>query len=554
MQTSKFMSLMLGLSMGLLTFAGCSGGNSPKSCSVTTNCDKGTICVDGTCASVNCTTSADCTSGICDTAAGVCTPRECTLDTDCNDSTLFCNNGICETKTITPDNSLDAQVTDAPAADGDVTVDNGAPVPGDDCKVCTGDTDCSDGYQCISLSSGKACLKKCENNGDCVSGYICYAASTAGKNCVPPSYKCVECATKGCPDGKVCDLSGGTCVDKVPLCGPCTVDWECGSGNRCYRNDLKSKGICVPECKTNADCPQPQDKYACKADTEGTMICQPSDLGVCCPADKPVMLEDGTCVQCASATDCKTDEACDPTTHTCNASGCPQGQHQCASDNQCHQCCQDTDCTSPQTCQNNKCVGDDPCGGCSDASYPYCVQYQGNSVCAACSPDVADSCKTGCVCDPNNFTCLKQDGTLCIDGGPQTCGCTADTDCVDPNGTLTLKCSSAGFCYDPAGSCDGTAACCDSASGSTCFDVMSLLMGGMGGGLPGMPSMFPACTCDAGDGSGAKCPDGITCTPLSMACVLPLIGQMLCPGGSLPPTAPSGVCADLSNLLGGGGI
>jgi len=83
---------------------------------------------------------------------------------------------------------------------------------------------------------------------------------------------------------------------------------------------------------------------------------------------------------------------------------------------------------------------------------------------------------------------------------------------------------------------------------------MSLLMGGLGGGLPNMPAMFPACTCDGGDGSGAKCPDDITCTPLSMACAIPFINTMLCPGGSLPPTAPSGVCADLSNLLGGGGI
>lgn len=559
MRTKTFVGLILGLSTSLLLFAGCGGGTSARTCAATKDCSKDTICVSSSCKAVKCTTTADCVSGICDTATGLCTPKECTLDTDCKGSGMYCDNGICQTKVLNPETSQDAQTGDVPAIDGESVTETTAPVAGDDCKVCTSDADCSDGYDCIPLSAGKSCLKKCKNNGDCISGYICYAASTAGKNCVPPSYKCVKCATEGCPTGKVCNLSGGTCVDKVALCGPCTMDWECGIGSRCYRKDLKSKGICVPECKTVADCPQPQDKYACKADTSGTTMCQPSDMGVCCPSDKPHKLKDGTCVACTSATDCKTGEVCDSTTHTCSSSGCSTGQKLCTDDKKCHQCCEDTDCTSPQTCSSHKCIGKDACGGCTDKAYPYCVQYQGNPVCAACDPNVASSCKNNCTCDPNSFTCLNQDGSVCNGPGPQKCVCKSDTDCVDPSGKSTFKCSasgSSGFCYDPAGSCDGQNSCCDAGSGSKCFDLTSLLFGGLGGGGGGFPipgggggggTMMGVCSCD----NGAKCPGGVTCFPLGTLCKIPFIGTIICPGGSLPAKAPKSICKDPSSLLGG---
>jgi len=592
MRIKVFAGFVFGLSMTALLFAGCSGGGTTaKSCSVTADCDKGTICVNSSCSEVKCTTIADCESGVCDTIAGVCSPKECSVDPDCNDSSLYCDGGICRTKVLSPDASQDVA---NPDISGESVTDNGGPVvQGDDCKECASAADCSDGYDCVALSTGKACLKKCTSNGECVSGYICYAASTAGKNCVPPSYKCVKCATEGCPDGKVCDLSGGTCVDKIASCGPCNLDWECGIGNRCYRKDMNSKGICVPECKTVADCPQPQDKYTCQADAQGTMMCQPTSLGVCCPPEKPAMLADGTCVECATSADCTNGGTCDTTTHTCGSAGCTTGQKMCSDDNQCHQCCEkadcpatqdciqhqctdsgctnpgekmcsddnachqccdNADCTGGKTCQDHACVNTgDPCGGCSDPNYPYCVEYQGNPVCAACDPSDASSCKSPCLCDPNSFSCLNQDGSVCGGtGGPQKCGCTSDTDCVDASGQGTFKCAPEGYCYDPSGSCDGTNSCCDASSGSKCFDLMSLLFGGMGG-IPGMPqggTMMGVCGCD----NGAKCPGGTPCFPLSTLCAMPLIGQMMCPGGSLPPNSPQNICKDPMSLLGGSGI
>ncbi len=572
MRVSKISGLILSLATGLLILAGCGGGSSSGgSCTTDKDCNKGNICVSNTCQAVKCSTTADCPSGVCDPQTGTCTPRECTLDKDCGGANMYCDNGLCKPKTV----GGDIVVTDLPQgdvqADGTTTDTGGPVVKGDDCKKCDSNADCSDGYDCITLSAGgKFCLKKCKTAGDCISGYVCYAASTSGKNCVPPSYKCVECATKGCPSGKVCDLSNGSCKDKVATCQPCSLDWECGIGNRCYRKDPNAKGVCMPECKSASDCPQPQAKFKCQANQDGVQMCQPVDMGACCPADKPHMLPDGTCAQCANAGDCPNGQVCDEKTHTCSSSGCPTGQKLCSDDNQCHQCCEKADCASGQDCKNHTCVGggQDQCNGaCTDPNYKYCVNYQGNWTCAACDPNDSSSCPTGCTCSPTSFNCLNPDGSMCGQKGgtnPAQCKCSADTDCVDPNGQNQLKCTGgqSGYCYDPNGSCDGQNTCCDAASGSKCFDMMSLLLGGLtggGGGIPGLPggggggtpgAMMGVCSCD----NGAKCPGGITCFPLSTICALPMIGSTICPGGQLPPNAPKNICKDPSTLLSGLGI
>ncbi len=411
-----------------------------------------------------------------------------------------------------------------------------------DCQACETDKDCATGYHCVRIGSGKACLKGCEYRGDCLSGYICYAVSTEFKACVPPSYKCVECAVKGCPDGKVCDLGNGDCKARVPVCGPCMLDWECGMGHRCYHKDMDSPGICTPECKTGADCPQPQDRYTC-VPSEGVQICIPDDLDVCCPSDKPHML-DRTCVQCISSADCDNGDICNPQTHTCSPNGCPTSQKLCEDDNQCHQCCQDSDCPNSY-CVHHNCYAPPPCD-CPDPNFPYCVNYQGNWTCAACDPDEPDSCPAPCQCDPNSFVCLTSDGYVC---GPCCClGCNSDNDCVNSYGKK-LKCSDRGFCYDPAGFCDDDAACCDEPSGSKCFDIMYSLFGGMGG-LPGLPDErggMGVCSCDY----GAQCPDGLKCYELDEICAMPVIGDLACPDGKLPDNAPRRICKDPKTLING---
>ena len=58
---------------------------------------------------------------------------------------------------------------------------------------------------------------------------------------------------------------------------------------------------------------------------------------------------------------------------------------------------------------------------------------------------------------------------------------------------------------------DGMYSCCP--AGEVCFDLMSLLMGGGMGGMPGMPEemgvLFGYCSCNKG-----TCLGGGTCTPL----------------------------------------
>ena len=105
-----------------------------------------------------------------------------------------------------------------------------------------------------------------------------------------------------------------------------------------------------------------------------------------------------------------------------------------------------------------------------------------------------------------------------------------------------------GFCYDPAGTCDGTTACC--APGQTCFDLMSILMGGLGGtGLPsggGTPALT-ACSCS----TAADCLGGEMCNPSSAICAIPLIGLTVCPTGTPPSSMPASLCYDFTKLLAG---
>ena len=561
----KKVGLTLGMLLGgfLLILSGCGGGSSPQKCSTTADCSRDFVCQDGVCSSVDCTSTADCPTGsICDTETGKCTAQECTTDQDCNDQSKYCDNGLCKVRTI---NTSDVSDGDSTSDASNDTGNNNTVKQGNDCKPCQNKAECGEGYDCIPLSSGSACLRPCQSAGDCPSGYICYAASSTGKSCVPPSYKCVECAYKGCPQGKTCNLSTGDCVDVKPVCGSCVLDWECGPDARCYHKDMSTKGVCMPLCNDNSQCPDPKDKYTCGVDSNlGVKICQPASLDVCCPSDKPHMLQDGTCVQCVTAKDCPNNQACDPATHTCSSSGCPTGQKVCPDDQKCHECCEDSDCQPGEKCDQHICIGgpggcndSTPCGGCNDPNYPCCVQYQGNWMCAACDPKAKNSCPTGCHCDPNSFSCVDQNNMICGsgNGGGGSCSCTKDSDCQNPNNpNQQLKCSSKGFCYDPKGKCDGVHACCDTSTNSQCYDLMGLLMGGMGGGLGSLPlpgggggMMMGACTCDP----PAQCPDGVQCFPLSLACSIPFLGQMICPGGNLPPNAPQNVCVNVSNLLGG---
>jgi hypothetical protein len=570
------MKKLAGVGFALLAtvaLAACSSGGGEPSCKADTECGRYKVCNAQklVCETRPCTSSADCGTidQVCvpllDGSGKVCTHTECVPGVvDCTDGKV-CVNNLCETPTgeeVIPDVIEDKQQTEG-------TVEETTPEtivgPGDDCTPCTGATDCPEGYACSAVGSGKFCLKNCATAAECKGGYVCYPVSTAGKQCLPMSYACVECAYKGCDAGKCCDLVSGQCNECKGECGKCTYDFECGDGSRCYKKAQATTGVCVPEC-AGGTCAA-TDKFTCGANADGVKICTPIDDSKCqpCPPGQ-VLLGDGkTCAECKNDAECMAKDPskpkCDLTTYTCGTKTCTAPTKLC-SDNNCHTCCADGDCTGQGTgkCVNFACEGvQTECekAGIDCSTNPYyqaCCVINGSPQCCGCN-DLAD-----CVKQYPDQTC-ECSSNMCIDSATsQSCGdiggtcaatCTTDADCPPPaSGTGTLSCHAKGFCYDPAGSCDNAAACC--MPGQTCFDMMSLLFGGMGGGIPGMPGggmpmLMASCSCT----TAADCLGTATCTPLSAVCIIPLIGTMFCPGGAPPATAPASVCFDISKLLGG---
>jgi hypothetical protein len=195
-----------------------------------------------------------------------------------------------------------------------------------DCRPCEGTPDCDEGYTCGAVGPGKFCLRDCTANSECKGGYVCYPVSTAGKQCLPMSYNCVECAYKGCDEGKTCDLVTGYCVGTVIECGKCTYDFECGDGSRCFKKDGGITGRCTPECPDGV-CPKP-DEFTCTKNADGIAVCDPGDYG-CCPCQAKewcLHVGDGKSNPCACLNDavCATvspaNPICSPTTHVCVAS------------------------------------------------------------------------------------------------------------------------------------------------------------------------------------------------------------------------------------------
>lgn len=538
----------------------CGGGGtkgSPTPCTDDSNCQRGYVCKDGFCQKVECTDASECGSAdrICVTIPGpgfdpnkkYCTKIECNAQVPCPDG-QDCVDGLCLPKV----GSDVSDVPDIPAVEAFDTLDQGPPpTPQDDCKPCQGQGDCAAGFTCAPVAGSKYCLRECNNDGDCKGGYICYQVVSPGpKNCLPVAYQCKGCAYEGCDPGKCCDLMSGDCKDCLDECGKCIYDFECKQGYRCYRPSGKPTGNCVAEC-ANAACPDPA-KFSCGDNGKGVMVCIPKDDKVCeaCPADKPYTLPDGTCVQCLNTTHCSQGQVCDQTTHQCRDAECSSGTYKCA-DGICHQCCEDAHCVglpgATGKCVNYKCEGaQDPCGGTCADPYPVCANVGGIWQCVQCAVD-ADCKIPNCKCS-NNLCVDASTGAVCQTGAQCGVECASDEDCPPGQSGEVLKCNTTyRTCYKPGGGCDGVSACC--APGQQCFDLLGLLFGGGIGfpGMPGMPMAFGYCSCN----TQQDCLGGEPCTPMALVCALPLVGQIICPSGQLPPTVPQNMCFDISNLLGG---
>lgn len=191
------------------------------------------------------------------------------------------------------------------------------------CASCNSDDDCGCGAGvCWPYRPGTFCLLDCGEAMDCPSGYVC---SNQGL-CTPLGGKCGGCvAPDGCGQGQTCDFESGACIEKVPVCGTCTFDYECGFDNRCWP-DGEGGAFCAPECdKSTFSCPL---SSGCEMrDGDGALVCVFTGQECCyglgcdtctCVEPAPICLEDGGCAQCLSEFDCPPGKpVCELTTHTC---------------------------------------------------------------------------------------------------------------------------------------------------------------------------------------------------------------------------------------------
>jgi len=405
----KFGKLVLAMALAGATIAlGCGSGSTAAKCSGDTECVRGEICLSGKCAVRECDNSASCLGDeVCvaipgkDSAVKYCTARECnSTDMPCADAGKECQNGLCIATTTT-------DVPDATGTDTNTQSETTTTTTDDSCKTCETTDDCAANHLCsaVGSSGAKACLKTCEANSDCKSGYVCFQVTSEAKQCVPISYKCVDCAYEGCPVGETCDLVNGGCDPIVATCEKCTKDYQCGVGNRCYKKSGTTVGVCVAECGTTG-CTNVTD-FSCGANDSGVSICIPRNEDDCspCPAATPNATADGTCVECVNSTQCTSPKTCNTTTNKCETvNTCTAPTAKKCSDDKCHQCCEAADCVGlvtagTEACTDYVCVGSDLCGGCVDPT-PKCVEIGGNYMCGTCEKDsdCTDAGMTGCTC------------------------------------------------------------------------------------------------------------------------------------------------------------
>lgn len=551
-----------------------SGSDGGKKCTDHTDCDQGTVCVGGSCAEVECTKHSECPSEFCAPAGVVagkadkqfCSPLECTTAAECIALGLgdTCNQyKQCVGGTPEPD----AQPQDG--IDDDATIPPDVVTPGEQitsCIACKTDAECALG-SCHPLEAGTYCFEDCTTNDDCPTGWLCFSLTANGKQCVPMKMGCgANCLITPCGNGQVCNQDTGECQAAKTECGGCQQDWECPTGYRC--NQMGK--YCAPECGAADLCPanstcQEVNNIKVKVCVSGCAPCCYGDACQCgepCPLDKPYRNSNDECVECLNDTHC--------TNGTCSSLGVCQGTNTCPPEKPkldngvCVECTIDADCAPKGagfTCKNKKCSdGNEPpeCSYCVDP-YPACVQINEIWSCVGCKTD--GDCPVGWVCDASLFAC--SDPTLPPDDGEHTpCNqCSSDAECTSSKG-LTLKCDTAyKCCYDPAGgACDKVEVNCE--GGLPCKSLLDLLGGGMGGGLPGMPmptdGMGGSCGCTNPTSDlmallpclMGGCPDSEGCAAGSI-CVDPNAVMGMLGGGGTPSTSTTGMCFNLSDLLGG---
>lgn len=278
---------------------------------------------------------------------------------------------------------------------------------------CTGDADCNGNQECID---GVCQIPPCVSNSDCDPGLVC----DNGDCVVPP------CESDGdCTGGYIC--TDGSCVpdQDCPICGPCSVNDDCGAQGICIpAGYMDSESHCTSWCQSSADCPGNTECFEVPTDSGTYYLCfnPDADTRGPCPAGY-VCEDDSTDPDLCAGVTCPEGQVCNPATGTCQG-GTTQG-----------------DCVVCDTCNPNS---SGTCG-----AEGTCLSFiDGPSVCSVpCNAD--GSC-------PGNSTCFQLEDA---DGNPQNW-------CLNDNAPSAGICGGGWDCIEetPVGPCDGVV-CPD---GSTC--------------------------------------------------------------------------------------
>jgi hypothetical protein len=377
---------------------------------------------------------------------------------------------------------------------GDGTIHDGYP--------CACDSDCETGASCWTEAEtgvpGGLCVRLCDPDGnDCAAGYVCSVAGdqtfgtckqtcTVSSDC-PPYRACSEselcealCSAEGDCQSGICDTYTARCVTTTPattgagIWARCTFDADCRSGycspisGRCQTSCqisrlacpesgicatdglLSDEGICLPRCRSDGSCADPQ--LECSAVEPGpAMACVFGDLGTC--LGRTTSNTDGR--NCNCATDCAAGSACvsekslhDPMgfcLRRCTASGA-----ECSTGSVCYLsadgsgeciaiCTTDSDCPRGSICSAASGGCETLCTADTDCLSGHCDPYT-----ARCQTTAASGQEDGDACESNSQCRSGQ----CIPPG----FCSSPCDLARPN------CPSGAACW-PQGTSDNVGFC-----------------------------------------------------------------------------------------------
>ena len=352
------------------------------------------------------------------------------------------------------------------------------------CAMCVPTS--TDGFRCKGVE-----LERCLSDG---SGYEPFKTCDTEALC---NAQAGDCTSSACSSGqKLCD--GDVLMECAADRSQFTVLRECDAG--LCNAETGACGACVPDSSSCAD-----DTTALICDPDGSELVRKP-----CPAERPVCVGNGRCVQCGSTEDCGEAATCEVVFCDLASGKCePQPAEArtpcrgglCDGRGECRQCLDAArDCPDVGVCQDKHC--DQETGKCEprpapeDRSCNETGRCDGSGRCNQCEPGDrmcdGDAVLT-CRADGQGYSRSACPGGMCVGKG-ECVECTTDGDCDHLDAGCTV-----GVCRN--GKCETG----DATNGKQCRDVLDR----RGSCLNGSCACTPQCDdkdC-GGDGCGGTCPD-----------------------------------------------